>query len=163
MPSPRSHALIAATMAGIFAPALVLGSPITASAAGLTERFFPGACYARAYTRAHLLDHPNQRVTQIWFAPGPASGGHTQRLPLRFGFTLRDGRNYSALAYCQANNRCAIEGDGGRITFADRGENLRMSVDDYLIVEGATDFSPDLAQSDDRVFLLYPSHRSACR
>ncbi len=132
-----------------------------AYAMSLSDRFSAQACYARTYTADHLTKHPRQLVAHIWFLNTPSAATGNDRLALEFGFRLRDGRAYSSFAYCSTDGRCATEGDGGSVQFTDRGENLRLSVIDYLVVEGA-DFSPDLSQSDDRVFLLYPAATRVC-
>ena len=156
IPKPIKIALV-----GLMATGAFLGPGQTASALSLTDRFAGGACYSRNYSADHLAKHPRQLVAQIWFSADTAQETSQTLLALRFGFTLRDGRRYGSTVYCEANAQCVTEGDGGRMRFTDRGENLRMSIIDYLVVEGA-DFSPDLSQSDDTVFLLYPSDPANC-
>ncbi|WP_306141992.1 hypothetical protein [Roseibium sp. MMSF_3412] len=133
----------------------------TAEAQDIAERFADGVCYARTYSADHLAEHPGQKVARIWFTADPDMRPDGYAAVLKFAFTLRDGRFYQSFAYCRADGFCGTEGDGGRIQLTGRGQNLRMSIVDYLIVEG-DDFSPDLMQSDDRVFLLYPGPASAC-
>jgi len=147
------------------AAVLVTAGPIAglgiANAQGFVERFADGSCFARVYSADHLARHPGQKVARIWFSADPTMRPDGYAVVLKFAFTLRDGRFYQSFAYCGANGFCGTEGDGGRIQFTDRGQNLRLSIVDYLIVEG-DDFSPDLMQSDDRVFLLYPAAAAEC-
>ena len=150
----------------IAAPVLLAASAFAALATGaqaqnLVARFFDGVCYSRIYAADHLARHPRQRVAHIWFVEDPAMPPDGDRFALRFGFTLTDGGSYTSVAYCAADGRCSTEGDGGRVQFTERGQNLLLSVVDYLIVEGA-DFSPDLAESDDREFQLFPSNPAEC-
>lgn len=146
----------------LLAICVIIGGADPAAAANVSERFAPGDCYARTYSAAHLAEHPRQRVAHIWFTHEPSLGSSPDRFALRFGFSLRDGRSYESVAYCGVDGRCAVEADGGRIQFADRGRSLLMSVTDYLVVEGR-DFSPNLMDSDDRAFLLHSSEPAACR
>ena len=50
----------------------------------------------------------------------------------------------------------SLESDGGSFALSRKGQQVRLSVGRFLAVEGDTDFSPNLADSDDRVFLLDP-------
>ncbi|MET1415917.1 hypothetical protein ABVF61_26840 [Roseibium sp. HPY-6] len=147
----------------VFAGAAIAGTGLAgvADAMRLHDRFSAQPCFARTYTASHLANHPKQLVAHIWFLDAPSATTGNNQLALQFGFRLRDGRAYSSFAYCSTDGFCATEGDGGSVQFTDRGTNLRLSVVDYLIIEGA-DFSPDLSQSDDRVFLLYPAARGDC-
>lgn len=156
--------LISARWKALVASLIAIGAVAgmeTANAQGLAERFADGACYARIYSADHLASHPGQKVARIWFTVEPGMRPDGYAAVLKFAFTLRDGRFYQSVAYCGADGICVTEGDGGRIQFTSRGQNLRMSIIDYLIVEG-DDFSPDLMQSDDRVFLLYTAARAEC-
>lgn len=148
-------------LAATLATAGLFTGPETAEAQGFAERFAGGACYSRVYSADHLAGHPGQKVARIWFTADPTMRPDDYAIVLKFGFTLRDGRFYQSFAYCRADGSCGTEGDGGHIRFTLRGQNLRMSIVDHLIVEG-DDFSPDLMQSDDRVFLLYPAPRAEC-
>jgi hypothetical protein len=132
--------------------------------AGLIDQHFGGGtgCYSRVYDRGHLSQHPNQLVTEIHLGASsiidPAYAGTL----LEFGFTLRGGASYGVTAYCLANG-CSLEGDSGSFRLAEDGKGLLLSVDDFVTLEGETGFSPDLADSDDTVFLLYPARAGACR
>ena len=145
---------------------LVLGAAIMAAApaqAALLDDYFGGggSCYSRVYDRAHLASHPDQLVTEIHLGSSTIADPGFDGTLLEFGFTLRGGNRYSAVAYCERNG-CGLEGDGGNFALARDGNALQLSVGDFLALEGARDFSPDLTESDDTVFLLYPSRASAC-
>lgn len=123
-----------------------------------------GTCYARQYDAAHLRQHPRQRVTQIMLS-------HTATAPdadawdavLEFGFTLRDGETYSAVAYCE-DGVCGLEGDGGQFEVtAAKDKGLRLAVlHKFLALEGRNSWSGNLADSDDTVFLVYRTRPAAC-
>ncbi|MEO1114042.1 MAG: hypothetical protein AAFY05_16975 [Pseudomonadota bacterium] len=161
MPGRSFGASWKALASALVAAGLLAGTE-TALAQDVAARFAGGSCFSRVYSADHLARHPGQKVARIWFAADPAMPGQDGTTALRFAFTLRDGRFYQSAAYCRADGSCSTEGDGGRIQFTGRGQNLRMSIVDYLIVEG-DDVSPDLMQSDDRVFLLYPAVPAECR
>ena len=131
--------------------------------AGLLEDNFAGggACFARSYDRAHMRGHPDQTVTDIHLGTSPSFSDRSAELVLSFGFTQRGGATYSGDAYC-TGTRCNIEGDGGSFRLAADGNALKLTVGEFLGLEGEDGFSGDLAASDDRVFLLYPAKASAC-
>ena len=56
---------------------------------------------------------------------------------------------------------CAGEGDTGAFRITLSGEGVRLVLE-RLEVEGGRGGSPDLARSDDRVFLLQPARAGAC-
>jgi hypothetical protein len=139
---------------------------MTAASADVLASFrASGGCYARVYDAAHLASHPEQRVAAISLRQSDLLDPEG-RLVLTLGFTLRNGEAYGAEAYCSAGRAgasCGIEGDGGSFDLSLSGEDLRLEVGEFLMVEGASDFSPDLADGgDDRVFLLRPSAFAAC-
>jgi len=127
-----------------------------------------GACYARAYDAAHLASHPRQTVTKFYIgAAGPEwrateTPGHFN---VAFGFRITGHRDlYSGIGICAPSGddlACAVEGDGGEFTIARSGDGLRVGVQ-RLEVEGPNDFSPDLAQADNRVMLLPRAEVRAC-
>lgn len=127
---------------------------VPATAGVVQGRFeIEGGCYIRKYDPAHLRSHPNQMVTQISLETSSTQFDRNG-LVLDLEFTLRQGTRYTALAYCSWNDTCSIEGDGGSFMLKGEGQQIRLTVGDFLVVEGDTDFSPNLADSDDRVFLL---------
>jgi hypothetical protein len=82
-----------------------------------------------------------------------------------FGFEIvgRTGL-YSGIAICgPAENtlQCDIEGDGGSFALETDGDGLRVTAT-RVEVEGPRDFSPDIAQADNRVMLLRPAQSSDC-
>ena len=154
----RWHGVLAGAMAVFFA-----GS---ASAGVLEERFGAGpACYARAYDAAHLSKNPKQRVREIVVTTLESDSGEDTSawdLLLDFGFTLTGGEQYSAVAYCK-DDSCGLEGDGGSFAVtAAADDGLRLTLGDFLELEGAEGFSGNLAESDDKVFLVYPVNASGC-
>ncbi len=152
---------------GFMAGALAACFASSAMAGVLEERFRAGdTCYARAYDKAHLRKHPKQRVREILLTNLQGETGEDTSawdVVLDFGFTLTDGEDYSAVAYCK-NDHCSIEGDGGRFdVVAAKDGGLRLSiVGNFLELEGATGFSGNLAKSDDKVFLIYPVNVRGC-
>jgi hypothetical protein len=82
-----------------------------------------------------------------------------------FGFELLERSSvYTGVAVCEPTEsrvQCVIEGDGGSFTLEANGDGLRVTAA-RVQVEGATDFSPDIAQADNRVMLLRPAQASDC-
>ncbi len=116
-------------------------------------------CFGRVYDAAHLASHSEQRVQSIWLTDVDDS---TRREEYRLQYTFRDGEVYESYVYCDRQGDemdCGVEGDGGSFMLSAQGQAIRLEVGEYLSIEGATD-TPDLAQSDDRVFLLYPVERN---
>jgi len=135
---------------------LLLGLASGSASAGVVVGRFEieGGCYVRKYDPAHMNSHPNQVVTAISLE---TSRQHPDkdRLALTLEFSVRQGAHYSAEAYCTAaNDRCSVEGDGGSFRLTGDGPRIKLTVGDFLAIEGQEDFSPNLADSDDRVFLL---------
>lgn len=152
---------------GVLAGALAVLFTGSAMASTLEERFGDGpTCYARTYDMAHLAKNPKQRVREIVLTSLQGETGEdisAWDAVLDFGFTLRDGSEYSAVAYCE-DDSCSLEGDGGRFAVtAAKDDGLRLSiVGDFLELEGAESFSGNLAESDDKVFLVYPVNARGC-
>lgn len=126
-------------------------------------------CFARHYGAEHLARNPRQRVTQIFVKRERVEvreENGTPRFTVRLGFRLKGGADaYSTLALCTRAGTgadCSGEGDTGAFRLELRGEALRIAVE-RLEVEGENGSSPDLAASDDRVFLLQPAEAGACR
>jgi len=151
---------------GVLAGAIALISAGSALAGTLDTAFGNGpACYARAYDKAHLASHPQQRVREVQLTNVREETGEDRSgwdMLLDFGFTLTDGSDYLATAYCR-DDKCGFEGDGGWFAVdAAQDGGLRLSiVGDFLQLEG-DNFSGNLAESDDKVFLLYPITGRAC-
>lgn len=154
--------------------AMILGAVLAATAAEagpvfdrLTGR---GAdpCFARAYDADHLRRNPRQTVVRFHLVRERvevADENRPQRFTVRLGFRLRNDRDsYETNAICSGDGMaadCAGEGDTGAFRLVLAGEALRVEVE-RLEVEGGRGSSPDLAVSDDRVFLLRPAAASAC-
>lgn len=126
-------------------------------------------CLGRSYDEGHMRRNPRQKVTRIHLrrerVAVPDENG-AERFTVRIGFRLRgDGDAYSVNGICTTNGAaadCTGEGDTGEFRLELRGDDVRVSVE-RLEVEGARGSSPDLAASDDRVFLLRPAALSTCR
>ncbi len=157
--------------------ALIIGMALTASGVaeagpvfdrltGSSARTDP--CFARAYDGEHLRRNPQQRVVRIHLSRARvevAEENRPQRFTVRVAFRLRNDRDvYETNAICTGGGtlaECAGEGDTGVFRLILAGEALRLEVE-RLEVEGGRGSSPDLARSDDRVFLLRPASAAAC-
>jgi hypothetical protein len=132
----------------------------------LTQR---DACFARAYSEAHLRAHPDQTVTRFFLGdPGP-DWSETQaraHYNVAFGFRILGSNDaFSGVAICEPRGAvaaCDIEGDGGSFTIERNGAGLRIRLG-RMQVEGMQEFNADLALRDNRVMLLAPAQHSACR
>jgi hypothetical protein len=147
------------------APASVAASP---GAALVDALIAPGACFARVYDPAHLAAHPRQTVTRFALSDPGADWRATQtpgHFNLAFGFQLTSGADvYSGVGICQPDSErvnCDIEGDGGSFSITANGDGLRITVS-RMQVEGQNDFSPDLAEADNRIMLLRRADAGAC-
>ena len=143
------------------ASAVILAvTPVYAAESALGE---PGDCFSRVYDAEHLKSHPDQRVERFAIGHHPEFQDPNYDLTLLFGFRTRAGNDYVGVGLCEGN-RCGVEGDGGLFSLSVQGDALRLEIDPErgLSAESAVDFI-NLAESDDRVFLLYPSSAKACR
>ncbi|MGQ3355215.1 MAG: hypothetical protein ACT6XY_15035 [Phreatobacter sp.] len=125
-------------------------------------------CFARVYDADHLRNNPRQKVVRFHLVRERvevAEENNRQRFTVRLGFRLRADRDtYETNAVCTGGGMaadCSGEGDTGAFRIVLAGEGLRVEVE-RLEVEGGRGSSPDLARSDDRVFLLRPVAASAC-
>lgn len=126
------------------------------------DQIFPNdsSCYLRAYSRAHLVEHPDQRVTRIALGPAPGAGD-ARAMAVTVVVTLRGSREtYLATAYCENESGhlyCPMEGDAGAFTLAPAqdGAVLLKVARRGMGFEGAQDFVEISGTSgDDRTFLL---------
>jgi hypothetical protein len=150
---------------------LAAGLLIATSAAADTARdMLRGrACFTRSYDRTHLRLHPRQTVRSFYLhAVGPEWRATETRgqFGLEFGLRLV-GRadTYTGVGMCIAragNVECQVEGDGGAFVVSPFGRLLRVDIA-RLELEGAHDFTPDLARADNRVILLARAGPGACR
>lgn len=153
--------------------ALVLLWSSTASAGPVFDRLSgPGAgsdpCLARDYDAAHLRRNPRQKVTHFHMMRervDVADENGPRRFTVRVGFRLRGVRDfYATNAICTTAGDaadCTGEGDTGAFRITLSGEGVRLVLE-RLEAEGSRGGSPDLARSDDRVFLLQPARAGAC-
>jgi len=125
-------------------------------------------CFARDYDVAHLRRNPRQKVTHFHLVRervAVAEENRRQRFTVRVGFRLRNDRDtYATNAICTTAGDaadCTGEGDTGAFRITLSGEGVRLVLE-RLEAEGGRGGSPDLARSDDRVFLLQPARSSAC-
>lgn len=151
---------------------VVLWSP-AAGAGSVFDRLSgasPGGdpCFARAYDAAHLRRNPRQKVTHFHMVRervDVADENGPQRFTVRVGFRLRNDRDlYATNAICTTAGDaadCTGEGDTGAFRITLSGEGVRLVLE-RLEAEGSRGGSPDLARSDDRVFLLQPVRAGAC-
>ena len=154
---------------GLVAGATLAGSAPAARAADFLATTFAStdACFARRYDAAHLARNPAQRVASIFLVPTGHSDSNYAAI-LHLGFRLKGSPAlYDGFAYCNskgAGAECLMEGDAGSLTLSPRQGGLRLTVGDFLVVEGEAGFSPDLAKDgDDRVFHLSAAPVGACR
>lgn len=154
---------------GLLAAPVLAGSAPAARAADFLSTTFASteSCFARRYDTAHLARHPAQRVASIFLVPTGHSDSNYATI-LHLGFRLKGSPAlYDGFAYCNskgAGAECLLEGDSGSLTLAPRKDGLRLTVGDFLMVESAAGFSPDLAKGgDDRVFHLSAAPVGACR
>jgi hypothetical protein len=127
------------------------------------------ACFARTYDRTHLRQHPRQTVRSFYLhAAGPEwrSTETRGRFGLEFGLRLVGRADaYTGVGMCISRNgnvECQVEGDGGAFVVSPFGRLLRVDIA-RLELEGAHDFTPDLARADNRIMLLGRAGPGACR
>jgi hypothetical protein len=156
----RGHAMKPCLALAIAGTALMLTAP--AQAQLVSEMFEDvGSCYSRSYDVAHLDSHPLQQVEKIalWSTDEYEDPKYEQVLQLYF--RLRNGTDYSGYAYC-SNALCQMEADGGSFTLSRARTGLQLNVGKFLEVEGVDSFSGNLADSDDKAFLMYPVRPAEC-
>ena len=123
-------------------------------------------CFARTYDTAHLKRHPRQRVTRFQLRrdrSGPASENNRARFTVAVAFRTTDGPDlFSVNGICTTRGtiaECGGEGDAGRFRLKLVAKNLTVKID-RLELEGS---GADLAESDDRTFLLWPASLEQCK
>lgn len=158
-----------ADAAGAAAPAAQPAEAAQAPAgADLRARFTDNACFARGYDDAHLAAHPRQMLQHFFLAaPGAewAALNTPEQFHLGLGFSIRDSTDiFIGVAICTPRGEgaaCGLEGDGGEFTITPQGARLRLDIA-RMELEGQEGFSPNLADSDDRVVLLDRSDFTDC-
>jgi hypothetical protein len=153
--------------------AVLLSAAPAASAADsfyatyIAERGGITPCYARTYDPKHLAAHPKQKVVHFFLTQSEWEDMDPPKaFNVHFGFRLKNSDDtFSSEAGCAAKGDgaiCSAEGDGGQFSLSPRPDGLLVTVVGRLELEGMESFSPDLAQSDDREFRLYPSPPGEC-
>ncbi len=158
---------ILATIALVIAAAPATNAAETFFAIYIAERNGVRPCYARTYDAKHLAAHPQQKVEHFFVIRSDGDQGKPPKtFDLSFGFRLKESSDsFSSLAGCAAKGdgaTCSVEGDGGHFRLTPRPDGLLVTVVDYLAIEGTESFSPNLAESDDRAFRLYPAAATEC-
>jgi len=122
-------------------------------------------CFARFYDAQHLQRHPRQRVIRFRLRRdrnGPDDVNNPARFTVAMGFRTTDRRElFEVHGICTTRGaiaECGGEGDAGSFRIALAGQNLQVEIE-RLELEGS---GPDLAASDDRVFLLRPAPPKEC-
>ena len=121
-------------------------------------------CFARFYNAAHLKRHPRQRVTRFQLRRDRSSPVNSAaRFTVALGFRTSDGPDlFTVHGICAPRGSLAMcdgEGDAGRFRLKINGTNLIVEID-RLELEGS---GADLAESDDRTFLLRPAPARECQ
>jgi hypothetical protein len=158
---------------------VIVFEPAGASAgSAFFEKYFPQSgngsdCYVRGYDAAHMTAHPRQRVT--YFAidhegDEPADPRGPEGFVVNFSFTLKGvNDDFVGVASCTGGAikaDCVVDNNAGSFSLAPAGEKIMLAVGSHLQVQGqsSNSNSPDLARDgDDRVFLLSPSPKHACK
>ena len=152
-------------------PLALLAAASPAVAKSPRDQMFPDdrSCYLRTYTRAHLADHPQQRVTRIALGPWATAPDDPRYLTLQLAVDLRGSpERFGVVAYCEneaGHLFCQLEGDAGSFTLQPRPNGaLRLKVSRRgMTLEGNRDFIEISGTSgDDRMFLLPPGGADAC-
>ncbi len=123
-------------------------------------------CFVSYYDAAHLERHSRQRVTRFQLRRdrgGPADVNNPSRFTVALGIRIKDlPEPFGAHGICATRGsvaECLGEGDTGSFRIELGGQNLRVEIQ-RLELEGS---GADLAESDDRVFLLLPTRQAECR
>jgi len=146
----------------IFVPSTVHAGAVFDRLSGSEAR--ADLCFARFYNADHLKRHPRQRVTRFQLRrerSGPEN--NPTRFTVAIGFRTTGGPElFEVHGICTTRGaiaECAGEGDAGRFRLALDRASLRVEID-RLEVEGS---GADLAESDDRIFLLRPEQLQQCQ
>lgn len=139
----------------------------TAAQESFYQRHFAPPCYTRSYDEAHLAAHPRQRVTGFYMTSNGPDGLDSQSFIVDFGFTVK-GKAFPFYSSAACDSipdaaQCWVDGDGGTFTLQGIDGGLEIRIGDSLVVEGRTDFSPDLGQGgDDKIIRVFASPPAAC-
>ena len=156
-----------------FAASSVLAAslfPSATAAQTIFKRLAGGStCYLRLYDAEHLRRIPKQTISKfsvIAATPDPIASRHPKEFTVRFGYWVKNGGYYDAQAVCKTAAgaaTCNVEADGGSFTLSMQGEQLRVTLGKRLEVEGAKNFSPNVAIDANRVMLLSTAHKDSCK
>ena len=123
-------------------------------------------CFVRYYDAAHLERHPRQRVNRFHLRrdrSGPDDVNNSLRFTVAIEFRIKERRQrFESRGICVTRGsiaECGGEGDTGSFHIALVGKNLRVELK-RLELEGS---GADLAESDDRVFLLLATRPQECQ
>lgn len=134
----------------------------------IAERDGAIPCFARIYDADHLRDHPRQRVTHFFLRHSEAEDlTPPESFDVVIGYKLKGSTDtFVTEAGCAAEGDgadCGAEGDAGSFKLAGDGNEVTVTIDDRLYLEGHVSWSPDLAKDgDDSPILLRPSPTSDC-
>jgi hypothetical protein len=154
--------LVAAVLLPTYAVADTFYDRILAEPGGVVR------CYARIYEDAHMRSHPRQRVTHFFLRHSEAQDlTPPETFDIVIGYRLKESVDvFVTEAGCAAEGDgaiCDAEGDAGSLKLAGDGQEVTVTIDDRLHLEGRVSFSPDLARDgDDSPLLLRPSPTADC-
>ena len=138
------------------------------------------ACFTRTYDKAHLAQHPRQRVTQLTFLLRAANydfDGKTQPTKLEervyYQFALSLKRRGERTTLTTAGNcfggkgiSCSVDCDGGGVTLEANGQSLLVRIVEHGIkMEGDCDGKAVWVKpgADDKVFRVEQAAPEACK
>lgn len=126
------------------------------------------ACYLRYYNKAHMAQHPNQRVQEIMVGPDQTQWG-SDPLAIKISVSLVNVSDYyRGIAYCTdagAGLACQMEGDAGafQLTVARDGAIKIDLGPEGISFEGESGFMTlDGSRGDDRSFVMPPVPADSC-
>jgi hypothetical protein len=137
-------------------------------------------CYVRAYDKAHLAQHPRQRVTRMAFllraagyefdkAAPPAR--LEERVYYQFALSLKrrgERQTLTTAGGCSGGKgiSCAVDCDGGGVTLEQNGASLLVRIMEHGIkMEGDCDGKAVWVKpgADDKVFRIEKAAPEACK
>ena len=128
-----------------------------------------GTCYMRLYDAQHMRRNPKQTLSKfhvVAMAGDPLKAQHPKTYTVRFNYWIKNAGYYDGQATCNtlgAGATCSVEADGGSFVLTPQGKQLKVTLGSRLEVEGAKNFSPNVATSANRVMLLPAAPSGSCR